>query len=88
MDIKDKLTQEEKHQMANLFLECQVLGNLLKERNASLENKAKEILAFNGLSPQTYNLKFNPGQNLWEAELKHLALIVPNRDSVRAIDKN
>lgn len=87
MDIKDKLTPEEKQQIGGLAIECQVLNNLLQERKAILDNKAKEILARNGLSPQLYNLKFNPGQDLWEAELKGGALIVPNRETRRAIEK-
>ena len=87
MDIKDKLTPEEKQQIGGLAIECQVLNNLLQERKGILESKAKEILAKNGLSPQTYNLIFNPGQNLWRAELKEAALILPTQEVRRAIDK-
>ena len=87
MDIKDKLTEEDKQQLANLSLECQVLNNLFKERRAILENKGKEILAKNGLSPQTYALKFNPVQDLWEAVLKEGALIIPNQQTGRIIGR-
>lgn len=85
MDIKDKLTEQDKQQIANLSLECQVLNNLLKQHNAILGQKANEILAKNGLSPQTYALKFNPSQDLWEAVLKEGALIVPNRETRRSM---
>ena len=87
MDIKDKLTQEDKQQLANLAVECGVLNNLLNERKATMNNKAAEILAKNGLSPELYVLKFNPGQDLWEAELKEGALLLPNRETRRAIER-
>ncbi len=87
MDIKDKLTEQDKQQLGCLALECQVLSNLLKERQVAIENKAKEILAKNGLSPELYALKFNPNQDLWEADLKEGALIVPNRETRRAIER-
>jgi len=87
MDIKDKLTPEEKQQIGGLVVECQVLNNLLQERSSILESKAKEILAKNGLSPQLYNLIFNPSQDLWEAKLKEEALVIPNRETRRAVEK-
>lgn len=88
MDIKDKLTQEDKQQIADLTLECQVLANVLKAHDAILKQKVNEILARNGLSPGLYHLKFNPGQDLWEAELKEGGLILPNRETRRAINRN
>ncbi len=87
MDIKDKVSPEDKQQMRSLALECQLLANLLNERNAMAENKAQEILAKNALSPQTYNLKFNLKKDLWEAILKEGALIIPNRETRRAIER-
>ena len=88
MDIKDKISPEDKQQIASLIIEHQVLSNLLKERNTILENKANEILAKNGLSPQLYALRVNPSQDTWEAELKSGALILPNRETRRAVGKN
>ena len=78
MDIKDKLTEQDKQQIGNIALQCQVLDTLLKERKAILGNKANEILDKNGLSPEMYALKFNLSKNLWEAVLKEGALIIPN----------
>lgn len=88
MDIRDKVSPEDKGQVVNLILECQVLNKLLKEHQTILENKAKEILARNGLSPQSYDLKCNPSQDLWQAELKEGALILPNREERRALKRN
>lgn len=87
MDIKDKLTEQDKQQIQNLSLECQVLNNILKQYTAMLENKGREILSKNGLSPQMYALKFNPSQDLWEAVLKEGALIVPNRETRRSMKR-
>jgi hypothetical protein len=84
MDIKDKLTEQDKQILGSLALECELLDNLLKERQTIMQNKAKEILAKNGLSPTLYGLTFNPSQGLWEANLKEGALIVPNRETRRA----
>ena len=85
MDIKNKLTEQDKQELGNLALECQVLNNILKEHQAAIENKAKEVLARQGLSPQLYALRFNPNENVWEAELKEGALIIPNRVARRAM---
>ena len=87
MDIKDKLTLEDKQQMAGLTLECQVLSNLLKQRNAMFQDKIKEILTKLNLSPELYGLKFNQGQDLWEAVLLEGALIVPNRETRRELER-
>lgn len=84
MDIKDKISPEDKQQIGSLAIECQVLNNLLQQKNAIFQEKGKEILAKNGLSPERYALKFNPSQDLWEAELKQGALILPNREMRRA----
>ena len=77
--MKLTLTDQDKAQMANLLTESQVLNNLLAERRAALEVKAQEILNSNALSPKLYALKFNPGKDLWEAELKRGQLIVPGK---------
>jgi hypothetical protein len=84
MDIKDKVSPEDKQQMIGLIMECQMLTNLLRERNALAENKANEILAKNALSPNTYALSVNPKQDSWEANLKEGALVLPNRETRRA----
>lgn len=87
MDIKDKLTEQDKQQLQGLALECQVLNNLLGERRAILQSKAEEILARLDLSPKLYNMKFNPGKNLWEAELKAGAIVLPNQGVKQNIER-
>ncbi len=84
MDIKEKVSPEDKQQMISLAMESQMLNNLLRERNAMAEDKAKEILAKIGLSPELYGLGFNPQEDSWEATLKAGALILPNRETRRA----
>jgi len=84
MDIKDKVAPEDKQAMIGLAMESRMLDKLFKERNAMAEDKAKEILAKNGLSPELYSLSFNPTQDVWEAVLKEGALLVPNRVERRA----
>ena len=87
MEIKDKLADQDKQLLSNLAIQRAVLGKLLLQTNSALEKKAKEILARNGLSPELYVLKFDPQQDLWEAELKEGALVIPNRETRRAIER-
>lgn len=88
MDIKDKISPEDKQQIGNLVTECQVLNHLLKQQDAILTNKVQEVLAKVGCSPTLYNLKFNVSQDLWQAKLKEGALILPNRETRRGIKRN
>ena len=78
MDIKDKLSVEHKAVLKNLAIEVNVLQKLMTEHRAVLEQVGKEILTDIGLSTAIYNLAFNPGKDLWEANLKEDALVVPN----------
>ena len=80
MGIKVEVTKQFKSQMANLVTECQVLNNLLTERRAALDNKAKEILTTNAMSTNLYGLKFNLAQDLWEAQLKQGKIILPSEE--------
>lgn len=88
MDIKDKISPEDKQQFNTLSLECQVLNNLFQQRRTMLDNKANEVLTKNGLSPASYVLKFNPSQDLWEAVLKEGALVLPTPQTRRRIQSN
>ncbi len=81
MNIADKIPTELKVELGSLVIECQVISKLLKERSATFENKAKEILAELGLSPQMYALKFNAHENIWEAVLKESALALPGNQA-------
>lgn len=80
MNIKVEVKKEDKVQMADLVTECQVLSNLLKERQATFVSKAEEILTTNALSPKLYLLKFNIGQDVWEAEPKQGGIVLPNHE--------
>ena len=84
MDIREKLTVQQKQEIHNLIIETQVLENLLKERRATLQERGKLALALAGLSPKIYDLKLNPKQGIWEAELKADALILPGLETRRA----
>ncbi len=78
MDVSGKIDKETKATLRDLNLECQVLRNLLVQREAML----KEVLAetFNKLdaSPNLYVLKIDAVRDLWELQLKPSALLVPN----------
>ena len=77
MGIKVNVAEQDKALMSSLLTECHVLTNLLKERRAILEVKGKEILATNALSSKLYNLRMNPGKDIWEAELKQSPIVLP-----------
>ena len=87
MDIKEKLTAQEKQRMGNLALECQVLNNLAKQQSAVLQETAKQIFVRLGMSPETYFLKFNAPEDVWNAELRQDALIIPNREMRRKVER-
>ena len=88
MDIKEKLTTLEKQQLATLTVECQVLEHLHKEWIAKLQEIGRTILARLNLSPDLYGLRYNLNEDLWQAELKQGALIIPpNRETRRAIER-
>ena len=82
------VTPEQKAQMAHLFTECQVLQNLLRRSETALKQKAKDILTANGLSTELYNLTFNLGKDLWEAQLKEDVLTLPNQPVPPKLTKN
>lgn len=91
MDIKEKVTIEQKNQMRNLMIEISVLDNLLKERKAMLQETGVEIITKAGLSPKTYNLRFNSGKDIWDAELKDELkprLVLPGQETRPAMKAN
>ena len=87
MDIKDKISPEDKQMVADLVIEGQVLEKLLKQHNTALKNKVGEILTNEGLSPQLYELRFNPLKNEWDAALRQGYIIIPNQEVRKAIDR-
>ena len=88
MDIKDKLTDQQKQEIQDLIIECQVLENLLKKHRVSLLEKVNQAIKMLGLSPKLYNLKVNPEQNIWVAELKADSLVLPNKETRQGIQLN
>ena len=87
MDIKNKISKEDKALLSNLGVEIRVLESLLGERRSIMGAKANEILASNGLSPEAFGLNFNPGLDRWEAVLKNDALVIPGQEVIKNIGK-
>lgn len=85
MDIKDKVSPEDKAQLAMLALETEVLNNIFQQHKAMTDQKAGQVLAKAGCSPDLYSLTFSPDQDVWEAELKEGALVLPNREARRSM---
>ena len=77
MGVKLNVTDEDKTQLANLNIEAQVLSNLLAERKARMDKKAREILETNSLSTSIYAMIFSVADDKWEAVLKPGAISVP-----------
>ena len=88
MDIKDKITTEEKQRLCDAGLEVQVLQNLLKEHTAKFQREGEQILSRLGLSPKIYRLVFNPGMDAWKAELVTGAIVIPGRNAAQAKNIN
>lgn len=70
MDVAGKIKPEDKGNLANLIIECQVLENLLKERRAAFQQKVGEVCHYLTDNPKLYVLEMNPGKNTWELKLK------------------
>lgn len=77
MGVNLKLTDDAKKHMSNLAFEAKVLNNLLGERRAMMEGKAREILETNGFSPSLYAMHFSVAEDKWEAVLKPGSLSIP-----------
>ena len=81
MDIRDRLNPQLKKEIHDLMLECQVLENLLKERQMRVKAKGAEILERAGLSPVLYGLYLNPAKDIWEASLNEKVISLPGHGS-------
>jgi len=78
MDIRDKLTLQEKQRFEKLRVETLVLQNLLKERQQVGTEYFKSVLWRIGLNPMLYNgLEFNVGEDKWELKLNPNSLVAP-----------
>ncbi len=90
MDIKDKLTQQEKQELGGLALQIEVLKTITGQKQQTLQNRAKELLAKAGFPPERYLLRFDVSHDEWEATLRENALVVPgqpNRAARRALGR-
>ncbi len=91
MDVSQKIDAQTKARLTNLNIECQVLNNLLKEKNAVMQELVKQVLSSLTVNPTQYALKINPSQDIWDLQLRPEALLVPgnlnlpNREARRAL---
>lgn len=83
MDVKDKLTMEEKAAFENLRVELMVLNNVVEQKKAVLRAHLADVLQRLGYNPQTYGLNFNAAKDEWEIKLRPDALALPNRQQRR-----
>jgi len=83
MDIKDKLTEQEKAGFENLRVEAMVLQQLLNEKRQQSAILLKAVLEKLGYNPMTYGLEFNAGQDRWDVKLRPDALVIPSRQDRR-----
>jgi len=83
MDIKDKLTQQEKAGFENLRLENMVIEHLLNEKKQQTMVLLTTVLQKLNYDPKLYGLEFNAGQDKWEVKLRPDALVIPNRQERR-----
>lgn len=94
MDVSQKIDAQTKARLNSLQIECQVLKNLLTEKDAALQELVKQILTSLTPNPTMYAFKINPSKDQWELELRPDALVIPgmnpvlNRAARRAIGKN
>ncbi len=88
MDVSQKISPETKKTISSLNIECQVLQNLLKERQMAMQKLFAETLVLLGAQPTLYQLKADIAKDIWTLELKPDALVMPNRAERRTIGKN
>lgn len=82
IDIKDKLTVQEKQAFEGLRIETTVLENLLNERHKIMMELLTITFRKLGYDVKLYGLEFNASQDRWEIKLRPDALVMPgmNRD--------
>ena len=88
IDIKDKLTAQEKQAFENLRVETQVLQNLLNERRGFAQQFLEDILQKLGYNTMLYGFEFNFGQNKWEIQLRPDAIVLPGVNPNPRFPKN
>lgn len=89
MDVSQKIDAQTKTKLNHLYLECQVLRTLLREREDASQEALKLVMVNLGAAPSRYGLKVDFAKDSWNLELRPEALIIPNRSERRAeIRKN
>lgn len=78
MDIKDKLTLQEKQAFENLRVEMLVLQNLLNEKRGQAELLLKATFQRLNYSPLLNGLEFNAALDKWEVKLRPDAIALPS----------
>ncbi len=79
IDVKDKISDKDKKELSGLFLECQVLENILKERQGILQGLVHKVTLAITPHPELYVLHSNTSKNEWDLKLKQGGLIVPGQ---------
>jgi len=79
MDVKEKLTQQEKATFENTRVEIMVLEHLLAEKKQQIALYLKTVLEKLGYNPQLYGLEYNANQDKWEIKLRPDALAMPGQ---------
>lgn len=82
MDIKEKLTQQEKQMFENLRVETAVLEKLLHERRQLSGQVLKETLERLNHNPALFGLQFNFAEDKWDVILKPGALVLPGMQEI------
>lgn len=82
MDIKDKLTQQEKQAIENLRIEALVLQSLFTERQQIAEKLLGDTFIKLGINGKLYGLTFNFAKDMWEVALRQDVLALPNQQPV------
>ena len=77
IDIKEKLTKEEKGMFENLRIEMLVLSHLAEEKKRQTVLLLTQVLTKLGYNPQLYGLEFNAAQDSWEVKLRPDAIALP-----------
>jgi len=87
MDIKEKLTQQDKAVFENLRVEVLVLEHLLQEKKALSAQHLAQVFQRLGIDTKLYGLEFNAAQDKWEARLRPDALVIPGAIPEKMINR-
>lgn len=77
MDVKEKLSNEEKQAFENLRIESLVLQKLAGEKGMQAQGLFKQVMERLGYNPAMYGLEFNFVQDSWQIKLRPDAIVVP-----------